>query len=314
MITRRLICGAILALAALPLSSVHATSIIYSNDVLGEVEPCGCRVDPMGGVIRRSGLLRQLETEKKGPFLQVDSGDFLFESKEFPESLVKSRKIQAETLIRAHEKMGLEVTVPGEKDFALGIEAYRSFFSHSKIKVLAANLLFNGKPLFPGSAVFEKKSADGKVFRIGVIALIGEAIELPTGLTVESRLAAFTREQAALQGKTDLLIVLSHAGMEPDLELAKKIKGVALIVGGHTQSFTQDPVMENGIPIVQSSYRGQYLGVVPLETITKAETFALTGLDSSYEKNADPEMKKLVAAMNKKISGEKKSLLKKKSP
>jgi 2',3'-cyclic-nucleotide 2'-phosphodiesterase (5'-nucleotidase family) len=285
---RRSICGAIIVLAALSLSSAQATSIIYSNDVLGEVEPCGCRVDPMGGVIRRSGLLRVLETEKKGPFLQVDTGDFLFESKDFPEALVKSRKIQAETLIQAHEKMGLEVTIPGDKDFALGLDVYRSLFAHSKIKVLAANLLLNGKPIFPGSAVFEKKSADGKVTRVGVIALVGEGVEFPAGLTVEPRLAAFTREQAALQGKTDILIVLSHSGMEPDLELAKKINGVSLIVGGHTQSFTQEPVIENGIPIVQSSYRGQYLGVIPLETLAKPESFTLTGLDSSYEKNCKP--------------------------
>jgi len=284
----------------------RASTLIYSNDVLGEVEPCGCRVDPMGGIIRRSGLLKTLEAEKKGPFFQVDTGNFLFEMKDFPESLQQVRKIQAQALVEAHEKMGLEVTVPGDKDFALGLDTYLSLLGKSKIKVLAANLMQSGKPLFPGSMVLEKKDPDGKVVKIGVIGLVGEGIAYPAPLTVEPRLAAFTREKAALDGKIDLLVVLSHSGMEADLELAKKLKGVALVIGAHSQGFTQDAVIDNEIPIVQSSYRGQYLGVIPVSTISKPESYRLIGLDSSYEKKADPAMKKIVAKMKK--------LLKSKAP
>lgn len=294
--------------------AARATTILYSNDVLGEVEPCGCRVDPMGGVVRRSGLEKSLEAEKKGPFLQVDSGNFLFESKDFPESLLESRKMQARALVKAHEKMGLEVTVPGDKDFALGAKVYDELLAKSKIKVLAANLSAGGKHPYPGSAVFEKKDASGKTVRIGVIGLVGETIEYPAEFTVEPRIPAFEREKAALAGKTDLLVVLSHSGMEPDLELAKKISGVALIVGAHTQSFTQEPVVENNIPIVQSSYRGQYVGVVPVESIAKPDTYQLVGLDTSYEKKGDPAVKKIVAELNRALAVEKKKLLKTKKP
>jgi 2',3'-cyclic-nucleotide 2'-phosphodiesterase (5'-nucleotidase family) len=299
-------------LAAAP--RADATLILYSNDVLGEIEACGCRVDPMGGVVRRAGLLKRLESEKKGPFLQLDSGDFLFESEDFPESLLPSRKMQAIALVKAHEAMGLEATVPGDKDFALGLDAYQSILGKSKIKVLAANLLLNGKPLFPGSAVFEKKSADGKVVRIGVIGLVGETMTYPAPLTVEPRLVAFERERAALAGKAEVLIVLSHSGMEPDLEFAKKVKGVALIVGAHTESFTQEPVLENGILIVQSSYRNQYIGVVPLETIDKPATYSLVGLDISYAKPTDPKVEKIVKDLNKNLAAEKKKILKQKNP
>lgn len=294
-------------------SSAEAMSIIYSNDVLGEVEPCGCRIDPMGGILRRAGLLKTLESEKKGPFLQVDAGNFLFESKDFPESLWESRKIQARALVKAHEQMGLEVTIPGDKDLALGLETYRQIIG-SKIKVLAANLVSDGKPIFPGSAVFEKKTTDGKIVRIGVIGLVGEGISYPSPLKVESRIAAFEREKTLLAGKTDLLIVLSHSGMESDLGLAKKIKDVALIVGAHSQSFTQEPVVENGIAIVQSSYRNQYVGVVPVESIQKPETFGLIGLDLTYEKKSDAGMKKIITDLRKALAAENKKLLRLKNP
>ncbi len=290
-----------------------ATTIIYSNDVLGEVEPCGCRVDPMGGIVRRSGFLKELEIEKKGPVFQLDSGNFLFESKEFPEVLVESRRIQAEALVKAHEQMGLEATVPGDKDFALGLPAYEKLLGKSKIKVLAANLTSEGKPLYPGSAILEKKDAEGKTIRIGVIGLIGENLSYPAPLKIEPRLPAFEKERAALEGKTDFLVVLSHAGMESDLELAKKLKGVALVIGANSQSFTQEAVVENSIPIVQSSYRNQYIGVVPLETIKQPETFKLVGLDLSYEKKADPAVKKILAQMQKTLAKEKNRILKMKN-
>jgi 2',3'-cyclic-nucleotide 2'-phosphodiesterase (5'-nucleotidase family) len=298
------------ALGSSALAADGGGAILYSGDVLGEVEPCGCRVNPAGGVVRRSGLIAKLTKEKKGPFLQVDAGDFLFESKDFPESLAEKWKIRARALVRAHDRMGLEVLIPGEKDFALGLPAFRDLVDKTKIKVLAANLRVDGKPVFPGSAVFEKKAASGKVVRIGVIGIVGEAIAYPSPLVVEPVLAAFEREKAALAGKTDLLVVVSHSGMEADLELAKKTKGISLIVGAHTQSFTQDPVVENGVPIVQASYRGQHVGVVPFETVTKPETFSLVELDDSHEKGAAPDMAKIVSALKKDIAATEKKLLK----
>jgi 2',3'-cyclic-nucleotide 2'-phosphodiesterase (5'-nucleotidase family) len=302
-----------LALGTPAFAAEGAGAILYSGDVLGEVEPCGCRVNPAGGVLRRSGLLAKLTKEKKGPFLQVDAGDFLFESKDFPETLTEKWKIRARALVRAHDRMGLEVLVPGEKDFALGLPAFRDLLDKTKVKVLAANLRVDGKPVFPGSAIFEKKTATGKTVRIGVIGIVGDTVAYPSPLVTEPGLAAFEREKAALAGKTDLLVVVSHSGMEADLELAKKTKGISLIVGAHTQSFTQDPVVENGVPIVQASYRGQHVGVVPLETVAKPETFSLVELDDAYEKGADPNMAKIVSALKKDIAAAEKKLLKKPS-
>jgi 2',3'-cyclic-nucleotide 2'-phosphodiesterase (5'-nucleotidase family) len=288
-------------------------AILYSGDVLGEVEPCGCRVNPAGGVVRRSGLLARLTKEKKGPFLQVDAGDFLFEGKDLPESLAERSKIQAQALVRAHERMGLDVFVPGEKDLALGLPMLRNLFEKSKTKILTANLRWEGKPVFPGSAIFELKTGAGKVVRIGVVGLVGETVGYPSPLTVEPRLAAFEREKAALDGKVDQIVIVSHSGMEADLELAKKTKGVALIVGAHTQSFTQEPVVENGIPIVQASYRGQHVGFIPLETLGKPESFSLYEMDDSYEKEASSEIRKITERLKKDIAGSEKKLLKKPS-
>jgi 2',3'-cyclic-nucleotide 2'-phosphodiesterase (5'-nucleotidase family) len=173
----RLACALAIPLALL--ADARAASLLYSNDVLGEIEPCGCRVDPMGGLVRRSGLLERLKKEGKGPFVQVDGGDLLFETKDFPESLEKSRRLQAEALLEAYGRMGLDAFVPGEKDFALGLKTLRSLLAKSKVKALAANLMEGDKPAFPGSAVFEAKGADGKVVRVCLIGLVGESIEYP---------------------------------------------------------------------------------------------------------------------------------------
>ena len=47
----------------------------------------------------------------------------------------------------------------------------------------------------------------------------------------------------------------THIGVEKDIALAKMLDpdwGVDLIIGGHSHTFMEEPVISNGIPIVQA--------------------------------------------------------------
>jgi len=82
------------------------------------------------------------------------------------------------------------------------------------------------------------------------------------------------------------IIVLSHAGYEDDIELAKSVEGIDIIIGGHTHTLIED-IKENenlfysaktGAPtiITQAGKDGKYFGVLNLEfnengVITKAQ-------------------------------------------
>jgi 2',3'-cyclic-nucleotide 2'-phosphodiesterase (5'-nucleotidase family) len=60
-----------------------------------------------------------------------------------------------------------------------------------------------------------------------------------------------------LQPQTDLIILLSHPGYPKDVELALKISGIHMIVGGHTGvHLTNPPVIKNTIILPRSCING----------------------------------------------------------
>ena len=54
----------------------------------------------------------------------------------------------------------------------------------------------------------------------------------------------------------------SHDGLDADRELARKVRGIDIIVGGHSHTAIKDPVIESGTVIVQAGSNGIYLGVL----------------------------------------------------
>ena len=69
--------------------------------------------------------------------------------------------------------------------------------------------------------------------------------------------------------KCDIIICVSHSGVSKDkngdwagedVELAKSVKGIDLIIGGHTHTTLVKPLLVNNIPIVQTGEYGQNVG------------------------------------------------------
>ena len=62
-----------------------------------------------------------------------------------------------------------------------------------------------------------------------------------------------------------LVIVLSHLGFDADKDLAQKIPGIDVIVGGHSHTAVVNPVVVGSTLIVQAGCYGTYLGVLQLK-------------------------------------------------
>lgn len=61
----------------------------------------------------------------------------------------------------------------------------------------------------------------------------------------------------------DLTICLTHLGHKEDVELAKSLKeksGIDIIIGGHSHTLMNEPILENGILIVQAGSGADHLG------------------------------------------------------
>lgn len=300
----------------LPSVTGHAATIIHSNDVLGEVEPCGCRSNPLGGVVRKENFLKKIR-EKDSSIVQLDAGDLFFPSDAMPELLVKQSELQASFLAKSMNLLKQDAIVPGEKDFALGYSTFNKIKKNATFKVLAANLKRKkGGRLFENHAIFKRQiEQDGKakVLRIGVFGIVGDQLAWPLELKASSPIAAARAEVKSLQGKTDLIVALTHQGYEKDIELAQSVQGIDIIIGGHSQTFLQKPVQIGKTWIYQSSFRNQYIGAISLDRPIQPEKYQLVAMDASYDSSSSAsnqmdglirEFKSSLAKLNSKKEGE----------
>jgi hypothetical protein len=231
---------------------------------------------------RKANWLKTLPDQN---LIQVDAGDLLFPTDIIPVPLQKQSELQAKYLLKMMGNLHHDVAVPGEKDFALGLGTFQKLIKGSKIHFLAANLLSakGKKAILPSDVIIKSKNAAGQPITVGIFGLVGEDLGWPKELTVSPSVNAAKAEVAKLREKADWVIAVTHEGLDRDEALAAAIPGIDVIVGGHSQSFLQTPVKVGQTLIIQSSFRNQYMGALPLEKPLASETYHLVGLDAGYE-------------------------------
>lgn len=175
--------------------------------------------------------------------------------------------------------------------------------------LLAANVAYRGEPLCGTSTIVERNG-----LRILVIGLFPESgaryYEQDHGVEISEALPAVTKAVRAAAGDIDLTVILSHLGDDDDAALAKKLPadlGVDLIVGGHTHIPLAEPVVENGIPIVQAGANGEYLGKLVLAVDAAANTCEVTTYElqpALTDGMRDAEAERLLAAEMKEVEAQ----------
>ncbi|MGC8491241.1 MAG: bifunctional metallophosphatase/5'-nucleotidase [Syntrophobacteraceae bacterium] len=164
----------------------------------------------------------------------------------------------------------------GNHEFDWGQDVLHSIISRASFPVLSANVLTTGGTPIKGVLPYIILKREG--VRIAVIGLTTPQTryttkaENLTGLTF-----AFPREVMPSLIRTvrskgaSIVIALTHLGLYDDERLATEVKGIDLIVGGHSHTAIMNPVVQSGTVIVQAGCYGLYLGVMKIgfDTQTK---------------------------------------------
>ena len=203
---------------------------------------------------RRATVIKAERGDNKGIVLALDAGSSL--SGDWV-----SLKSQGRVMVEGMNAMGYDAMALGRMDFALGLEALKEREAEADFAFLSANVVGvgDGQPIFEPYTLLERQGA-----RIGVIGLSEpEAIRVP-GVTDEvvvlDPLEAARRHVPELRDRVDLLIVLSHVGLEQDIALAQAVPGINVIVGGYTRKLMKQPERVGNTLIVQQGYLGEWLG------------------------------------------------------
>jgi 5'-nucleotidase len=253
-------------------------TILHTNDVHSRLEPFpmdGGRNQGLGGVAARAALIRQIRAEG-GELLLLDAGDIFQGTPYF--NLYKG-----EPEIKAMSAMGYDACTIGNHDFDGGLENLsKQLTGHASFPMLVSNYDFTGTPM-------EHKTMPYKIFKKGKlkIGVLGVGIEMH-GL-VPDALAGATKyldpvqkanevsELLRYKEKCDLVICLSHLGYQykgsnkvSDEALAKETQYIDLIIGGHTHTFLDKPVIiknkkGNDVVVNQVGWAGIILGRLDFE-------------------------------------------------
>lgn len=253
---KTLIAAVILA-AALPLCAAEKTlTLVYTNSLNGFLDYCTCKSDPKGGLVKRGTAFAQLRKEYKDkPVIAVDTGDL------FP---AYTSDLLAPYLMKAVESLRYDAIAFGDQDLDPSIPRFIQLAE--KLPIVNTNLTFMSRTPanpWPGYRIVKSNGVTAAIVAVQTKEAYRYTREITRrSVAVEDPSAAIERALASCAKENpDIVILLSHCGYDQDLSLAEKLKGVGVIVGGHSQTFIEEPVVQSGRTILQAGTNGSHIGI-----------------------------------------------------
>lgn len=249
-------------------------SLYFAANTHGEVDDCGCKANPLGGIARRATLVSDTGEKpvwwkarnwKPTASLNVDAGDLLFKTATLDRSAEFEQRLgryEAETIIDALNLSPPDAVLAGELDFAMGLEAFEGFVGRSKFGWISANLYKGQERLLPSHVVVEKGGK--KIVVVGVTRQITsrDGFWKERGLNVEDPATSIASVMSEV-GKVDAVILLSNLGARDTEALIEGLKASDrpdVVVVSNSNSLTREPLWVEGVPILEPLSQGKMIG------------------------------------------------------
>ncbi|MCF6366521.1 MAG: bifunctional metallophosphatase/5'-nucleotidase [Bacteroidales bacterium] len=284
------------------LSVVTATgqelTILHTNDMHSKLTGYGPESEysptvtnndnTLGGFARLATLFADEKAKNKDATLIVDAGDFLMGS------LFHVAEEETGFQMNLMKEIGYDVITLGNHEFDFGSEVLANILdvaekSTGYPNIVCSNIIFDKKS--KADDKLEKIYDVGKIksyiiihrngLKIAIFGLVGEdaANVAPSSKPVKFAEPDDAAKEIVKEIKTndnpDLIICLSHSGVYPskdgksfvgeDIELAKKVAGIDIIISGHTHVKTPEAIKINNTYIVQTGSYASNLGEIKLK-------------------------------------------------
>ncbi|MBF5004667.1 thiosulfohydrolase SoxB [Diaphorobacter caeni] len=232
-----------------------------------DFESAAKRYGKVGGFAHLATLVKRMKASRPGALL-LDGGDTW-------QGSATSLWTHAQDMVDACKLLGVDV-MTGHWEFTYGMERVREIIEKdfgSKLDFVAQNVKTTdfGDPVFKPYVIREMNGVS--------CAIIGQAFPYTPIANPRYMVAdwSFGIQDENLQAMVDeargkgakVVVVLSHNGMDVDLKMASRVRGVDAILGGHTHDGMPVPtIVENagGKTIVTNAgSNGKFLGVLDFD-------------------------------------------------
>ena len=258
---------------SIPRSSPEA----YAYSCL-DFESMAQKFGKVGGFAHLATLIKRIKASRPHSLL-LDGGDTL-------QGSATALWTQGQDMIGASKLLGVDI-MTGHWEFTYGMERVRAIIDGEldPIEFLAQNVVLTEDAAFDDKPAYDSES--GQVFKPytlreqnGIrVGIIGQAFPY-TSLANPRYMVedwSFGIRDAQCQSMVnslrdqgaELVVVLSHNGMDVDLKMAQRVSGIDVILGGHTHDGVPVPEIVNSPSgrtlVVNSGSNGKFLSVMDLD-------------------------------------------------
>jgi len=272
---------------------VDSLVVLHTNDVHSHLDPFQTKGGAeVGGIAARAALIAR-EKSRGGRVLLLDAGDLV-------QGTPYYNRFRGEPDHKLLDLLGYDAIALGNHDLDDGVAAWRARASATRTPIVSANVFADGsvpgadegKWIVPASmAKSARWVGGGKVpagtelhllatpyvilerdgLKVAILGLTTYSIDRIVaarknrGVAVGNPVAAAQYWVPRLRKEADIVIALTHLGVDQDRKLVDQIPGIDLVIGGHSHSPLYRPILESAgmgrpTPIAQAGSWGRYLG------------------------------------------------------
>ena len=236
------------------------TVILHTNDVHGSIE-----------LYAKVAAMKDDYKAQGAQVILADAGDY-------SQGTVYVSVNKGKDAVTMMNAAGYDVATIGNHEFDYGYAQLKSNLDSAVFKVVCANVLQDGSPVFDAYTMINKGGV--QVAFVGLETPEAQTKANPAliqGLTFlagdEMYAAVQTQVDAARTDGADIVIVLTHLGVDSSSEpntsydLYKKVSGIDFIIDGHSHTvMTKGP---EGEPIQSTGTALNNIGVITIDNATK---------------------------------------------
>jgi 5'-nucleotidase len=215
--------------------------ILQTSDTHSRIEPieqAGDSYFGKGGFIRRATMIKH--ERAINPYL------FLFDCGDFSQGTPYYNLFKGKVEIDLMNEMKYDAVTIGNHEFDYGLDNMARLFKRAKFPIVCSNYDFRGtvlQKLVKPYVVFVRNGV-----RVGVFGLSPkleglvqkknyQSIVYEDPIPIANNMALMLRETQ----KCDVVICLSHLGIQFDKMMIPKTRNIDIVLGGHTHTFMNAP-------------------------------------------------------------------------
>jgi 2',3'-cyclic-nucleotide 2'-phosphodiesterase (5'-nucleotidase family) len=238
--------------------------IIHTNDLHSHLDHA--RDPARGGYAAVKAAIDRLKSEARAQgidTLTLDAGDFTEDSQFYLAD-------QGLEVWKAMDAMGYDAVELGNHDWLMGLEHLDELAGiwPPSFAFLSANLVFGWE--FPVLGEFLKPSLEVERAgsRIAILGLTTDDLQYAWRARpgrIEAPESVARARLPGLRSRNDYVIALTHLGVDADESLVQHVRGIDLVVGGHSHTELDTPDVQKDpdgkeVAIVQAGMHGNFVG------------------------------------------------------